>query len=61
MDIHYKKHYGSKDDNSLLLQISRDNLKSDYAMKNKIKLIRIPYWEFDNIESILDRELEGVI
>lgn len=60
-EFHYKKHYGSKDDNSLLLQISRDNLKSDYAIKNKIKLIRIPYWEFDNIESILDRELEGVI
>ena len=60
-EFHYKKHYVSKDDNSLLLQISRDNLKSDYAMKNKIKLIRIPYWEFDNIESILDRELEGVI
>jgi hypothetical protein len=24
---------------------------------NNINLIRIPYWEFDNIEEILDREL----
>ena len=34
----------------------RDKLKDDYAIKNGWKLIRIPYWDFENIEKIL-REL----
>lgn len=38
--------------------IKRDNIKNQYCTKNKIKLIRIPYWEFDNIESILEKELK---
>ena len=28
------------------------------CLEFSIKLIRIPYWEFDNIEEILNRELE---
>ena len=35
----------------------RDTIKNEYCKKNNIKLIRIPYWEFDNIEKILIREL----
>ena len=35
----------------------RDTIKNDYCKKNNINLIRIPYWEFDNIEKILNREL----
>lgn len=35
----------------------RDTIKNIYCEKNNIKLIRIPYWEFDNIEEILNREL----
>ena len=31
----------------------RDKIKSDYCIENNIKLIRIPYWDFNNIESIL--------
>ena len=40
-----------------------DQIKNDYCKKNRIKLIRIPYWEFQNIESILDKHLlkEGVL
>ena len=34
--------------------------KTQYCKENNIKLIRIPYWEFDNIEEILNRELEVV-
>lgn len=37
-----------------------DNIKTSYCQANGIKLIRIPYWEFDNIESILEKELEAV-
>ncbi len=34
-----------------------DTIKTIYAKNNNIKLIRIPYYEFDNIEKILIREL----
>lgn len=35
----------------------RDKIKTDYCKDNGINLIRIPYWEFDNIEKILKIEL----
>jgi hypothetical protein len=35
----------------------RDNIKRDYCKNNNIKLIEIPYWDFNNIESILTKEL----
>ena len=35
----------------------KDNIKTQYCLDNDIKLIRIPYWEFDNIENILKQEL----
>lgn len=31
----------------------KDNIKTEYCKTNKIKLIRIPYWDFDDIEYIL--------
>jgi Zn ribbon nucleic-acid-binding protein len=30
-----------------------DKIKNKYCLKNNIDLLRIPYWEFDNIEDIL--------
>lgn len=30
-----------------------DEIKNQYCKNNKINLIRIPYWDFDNIEEIL--------
>lgn len=35
----------------------KDSIKTKYCNDNNIKLIRIPYWDFDNIESILIKEL----
>ena len=35
----------------------RDELKNKYAISNNIDLIRIPYWDFNNIESILTQKL----
>lgn len=32
---------------------NRDNIKTLYCNNNGIKLIRIPYWDFDNIKNIL--------
>jgi len=34
-----------------------DQLKDEYCLKNNIKLVRIPYWDFDNIEQILEQHL----
>lgn len=36
----------------------RDTIKNKYCENNNIKLIRIPYWEFDNIENILIKEFK---
>ena len=33
----------------------RDTIKTQYCKDNNITLIRIPYWEFDNIENILSQ------
>lgn len=33
--------------------VKHDQLKNDYCKNNNILLLRIPYWEFDNIENIL--------
>jgi len=35
----------------------KDKIKRDYCNKNNIKLIEIPYWDFDNIEEILENKL----
>jgi hypothetical protein len=32
----------------------RDDIKNNYCKQNHIPLLRIPYWEFDNIEEILN-------
>jgi hypothetical protein len=34
-----------------------DAIKTKYCIDNNIKLIRIPYWDFDRIEDILTKEL----
>lgn len=36
----------------------RDKIKNEYCKKHNIKLVRIPYWEFENVEQILTRELD---
>ena len=36
----------------------RDAIKNIYCQQNNIKLIRIPYWEYNNIEEILKKELD---
>lgn len=36
----------------------RDTIKNIYCKNNNIKLIRIPYWNFNNIDKILSKELK---
>lgn len=37
-----------------------DLLKKNYCLENNIPLLTIPYWEFDNIDKMLIRFLEGI-
>jgi hypothetical protein len=48
-------HFGG--DKAFEIQKIRDNIKKDYCENNNIPLIIIPYWEYDNIETILAKEL----
>lgn len=55
---HYKKcPYFHRKPNSFECQLKRDELKKDYAEKNGYKLLVIPYTEFNNIESILEKNI----
>ena len=49
-EFHYRKTYA--DDGFEKFQIY-DKIKDEYAKRNNWRLIRIPYWEFENIEKIL--------
>jgi len=52
-------HYEDKFDNpeEFKLTKKRDKIKTKYCKDNNINLLRIPYWEFDNIENILEKTL----
>lgn len=41
------------------IQLIRDRIKTKFSKTNNIKLIRIPYWERDNIETILNKEIQS--
>lgn len=60
---HYEpvEYFGGED--SFWDTVVRDALKNAYCEENNIKLVRIPYWEIDNIENLLNEELRenGVI
>jgi len=53
----FGSHDKQKIQNNFNAIIINDNIKDNYCVKNKIKLIRIPYTEFDNIERFLENEL----
>jgi len=42
---------------SFISTLIHDKIKNEYCEKHNIKLIRIPYWELKNIDSILTTEL----
>ncbi|HBG3789744.1 TPA: hypothetical protein KQC30_002280 [Clostridioides difficile] len=57
-EFHFKEYFEGQKFNKNLLH---DKMKNDYAKEKNIKLIRIPYWDFDNIEEILDREIRSLL
>jgi hypothetical protein len=54
---HYMAIFGSslegKQKNLEAVQIN-DEIKNKYALKNNIPLLRIPYWDFDKIEELIE-------
>lgn len=55
--IEYDGEFHFRNDNKekLRKQQKYDEKKTEYANENNINLIRIPYWEYDNIEKILKK------
>lgn len=54
--IHYFEQRFSKD---LSYTQMHDQIKNNYCQKNQIKLIRIPYWDFNDIEDKLEVIIEN--
>ena len=55
-----QQHYHIQFDKTLLDLMNQkyiDNIKTEYCINNNIKLIRIPYWEFNIIELIMTNRL----
>lgn len=55
--FHYEIVEGMTTKEDLKAQQKRDEIKTHFCKENDIKLIRIPYWEFENIEQILEEKL----
>jgi hypothetical protein len=39
--------------------VRRDNIKNEYCKNKNIALLRIPYWEYDNIDVILSEYINN--
>ncbi|TDX43706.1 hypothetical protein [Orenia marismortui] len=48
-------HFGGED--SFEQRVRNDKIKNSFCKERGINLIRIPYWDFDNIEKILNKKL----
>ncbi len=56
---HFRKWHKGDSDEKLNLRKIRDEIKNDYCENNNIKLLRIPYTELKNIDSILIEKLKN--
>lgn len=49
---------GSSNGNiSYLKTLKHDTMKNEYCLRNNIRLLRIPYWDFDNIQKLIAENL----
>lgn len=58
---HFKRRPLFGGDKAFTRTQENDQIKNDYCSKNNIKLVRIPYTHFNEIETILDFVLEDVV
>ena len=54
-EFHYQPIFGIE---KYKIEQSRDLLKNNFAKENNYRLLRIPYWDYDNIETILCTNLK---
>ena len=40
--------------------VTRDKIKDNYCKENNIPLIKIPYWEYDMMDSYIINELKKI-
>jgi Zn ribbon nucleic-acid-binding protein len=59
-ELHYKTARWSNANERLEDTKLSDKIKNDYCNTNNIPLIRIPYWEYDNIDIIIKKELKSL-
>ena len=52
---HYEPVYGKEQYEAT---VKHDNIKNQYCKDNNINLLRIPYWEGNNIEDVIAKELK---
>jgi predicted transport protein len=55
---HYKATFGSTPEErqkNLEDCQHRDKIKTEWALRNNIPLLRIPYWDYDNIEELIEK------
>jgi len=61
IEINGKQHFESVEffggKKQLKLQKKHDKIKREFCKESGIKLIEIPYWDFENIEKILTKQL----
>ena len=57
-ELHYKciEKFGGEE--KIRLYKINDDIKTNYCLSNNIKLLRIPYWEYENIENILINKIK---
>lgn len=55
---HYKSVNYFGGNKKFTIQQKHDSLKEKYAKEHNIKLLIIPYWEFNNIDNILKEEIK---
>lgn len=54
----HKRNPAKQTANDLNEQQKRDELKRNYAKEHNYQLLEIWYWDYDNVESILEKELK---
>ncbi len=63
IEYHGEQHYIPKEffggKKQFKLQIKLDKIKVRYCKNNNVPLLIIPYWDFENIEKILEKTLFG--
>ena len=55
--LHYEPKFGEERYNKT---VAHDNMKNQYCKDNNIELLRIPYWNGHDIESIIDGKINGI-